>query len=50
MDGVLSFLVVVVDLLVVVWLCGPDVQRGRPARQERDQTGGSDAHVDAQGR
>jgi len=50
MDSVLSFLAVVVGLLVIAWLFGPDAQRGRPARQERDQTSGNDAHVGAQGR
>jgi hypothetical protein len=50
MDDVLSLLAVGVGLLAIWWLCGPVPERGRPAREGRGQSGGDDAHADAQDR
>jgi hypothetical protein len=50
MDNVLSLLAVGVGLLAIWWLCGPVPEQSRPAREGRDQSGGDDAHADAQDR
>lgn len=50
MDHVLSLLAVGVGLLAIWWLCGPVPERRRPAREGRSQSGGDDAHADAQDR
>ena len=49
MEGILRVLVVALGLLFIWWLCGPAVQRDRPARREGEALE-SEARVDAPGR